>query len=166
MKYSAMLTSAILMLTLLLSCTKDVPVGSQDDTLTNIEVNAVDDPTRITETVKAINLHRQTLGLSSLSMHAVVKQEASEHTDYMIYKDEANHDFFYERGAYLKKELNALVVGENVAYAYNTADAVLKAWLEDEEHRSNVEGDFNYFGISVKKNIDGRLFYTSIFVKQ
>lgn len=166
MKYSTVLTSAILVATLLLSCTKDVPVGSQDDTLNNVEVNAVEDPVLTSETMDAINAHRREQGLPSLSQHSVIKQEASEHTDYMIFKDEANHDYFYEREAYLKKELNAIEVGENVAYAYNTADAVLRAWLENEERRSNIEGDFNYFGISVKKNADGRLFFTSIFVKQ
>ena len=166
MKYSTMLASAIMMTTLLLSCTKDVPVGSQDDTLNYVEVNAIEDPLLTSETMEAINAHRHELGLTSLSLHSVIKKEASEHTDYMIFKDEANHDYFYEREAYLKKELNAIVVGENVAYAYNSADAVLRAWLEDEERRSNVEGDFNYFGISVKKNAEGRLFFTSIFVKQ
>lgn len=166
MKYSTMLTSAFLMATLLLSCTKDVPVGSQDDVLNNFEVNAVEDPLLTSETMEAINAHRQELGLTPLSQHSVIIQEASDHTDYMIYKDEANHDYFYEREAHLKKELDAVVVGENVAYAYNSAEAVLKAWLNDEERRSNVEGDFNYFGISVKKNTEGRFFYTSIFVKQ
>lgn len=166
MKSFIMLSSVMLMATLLLSCEKDIPVGSQDEVLENETVISIDAPVITNETMSLINDHRIALGLSVLSQHNLISEEASDHTDYMIHKDQANHDYFYEREAYFKEVLNADVVAENVAYAYNSADAVLRAWLGDDERKKNIEGDFDYFGISVKKNSKGRLFYTSIFVKQ
>lgn len=166
MKYTTMLSSIALMTTLLLSCSKDIPVGSQNDVLGEVTVTSVEDPITAERTLNIINEYRAENGLSALQQHSIISKEASDHTDYMIYRDEVSHDYFYEREAYLKEKLAAVEVAENVAYAYNSAEAVLNAWLKSSEHKNNLEGGFTHYGISVKKNAQGRLFYTSIFVKQ
>jgi uncharacterized protein YkwD len=165
MKYSAMLFSIAIISTLLFSCTKDIPVGSQDEVLNTAQVDAVEDLETAKQTLEVINTHRSQLGLSDLYDNSLISKEASEHNDYMIYKDEVSHDYFYEREAYLKDKLSATEVAENVAYAYNSAEAVLNAWLKIDENKNVIEGEFKQLGISVKKNSKGRLFFTSIFVK-
>lgn len=164
MKYSTLLSSVALMTSLLFSCTKDIPVGSQDDVLNIADVEAEEDAVTTSETLELINNHRSELGLAALLENKVITKEASDHNDYMIYRDEVSHDYFYERESHLKNTISAVEVAENVAYAYNSAEAVMNAWLKSEEHKGNIEGSFSHFGISVKKNAEGRLFYTSIFV--
>ena len=164
MKFPTLLSSVALMLTLLLSCSKDVPVGSQDDIFNTTEIKAIEDSYTTNATLDIINNYRLEKGLSTLLNNEIIYKEASDHTDYMIYRGETSHDYFYEREAFLKERLAAVQVGENVAYAFNSSEAVLNAWLKSEIHRSNIEGDFTHFGVSVKKNSEGRLFYTSILV--
>ncbi len=166
MKYLTTLSLIALMTALLFSCSKDIPVGSQNDVLSDVKVNSIEDPFTAKETLDIINEYRTNNGLTPLQQHSIISKEASDHTDYMIYRDQVSHDYFYEREAYLKEKLSAVEVAENVAYAYNSASAVLNAWLKSDVHKKNLNGGFTHYGISVKKNAEGRLFYTSIFVKQ
>ena len=65
-----------------------------------------------------------------------------------------------------KDNAGALNVGENVAYAYSSAQSVVNAWLNSPSHRSNIEGDFTDFDISAEQNEDGKWYYTNIFIKR
>ena len=64
------------------------------------------------------------------------------------------------------KTLGAKTVSENIAYNYNTPEAVLSAWLASPSHKANIEGDHTHFGIAIKENpANGRKYYTNIFAK-
>ena len=58
-----------------------------------------------------------------------------------------------------------IIVSENIAYNYNSAQSVLTAWLNSPTHKQNIEGDFTDFGISIRVNSTGKKYYTNIFVK-
>lgn len=114
----------------------------------------------------AINDHRISAGLSSLSRVDDITVLALDHNKYMIETKNVNHDNFQKRYATLVKEIGAKVVSENVGFGYRTAEAVVEAWLKSDGHRNNIEGDFSHFGISVEQDGEGRNYFTHIFVKR
>jgi uncharacterized protein YkwD len=64
------------------------------------------------------------------------------------------------------KALGASYVTENIAYNYNSPQAVLNAWLASESHKSNLEGNYTHFGLSIREHpTTGKKYYTNIFAK-
>lgn len=116
--------------------------------------------------LSAINDHRISKGLNSLSRVDEITFLALEHNNYMIETKKVNHDNFQKRYAALVKEIGAKVVSENVGFGYRTAEAVVEAWLKSDGHRNNIEGDFSHFGISVEQDEEGKNYFTHIFVKR
>jgi uncharacterized protein YkwD len=88
------------------------------------------------------------------------------YTNYMIEKDEVSHDFFYQRKEYLAENADAIKVGENVAYGYSSAEAVVDAWIKSNGHKENIEGDYTHFEVTAEKSDNGKWYYTNIFVKK
>ncbi|WP_440121380.1 CAP domain-containing protein [Tenacibaculum sp. Ill] len=113
-----------------------------------------------------INTYRVNNGFSSLSKLQTIKSQTSNHTNYMIEKDEVSHDFFYQRKEYLAENADAIKVGENVAYGYSTAEAVVNAWIKSDGHKENIEGDYTHFDVTAEKSANGKWYYTNIFVKK
>lgn len=113
-----------------------------------------------------INSYRVDNGFSSLNKLQTIKSQTSNHTNYMIEKDEVSHDFFYQRKEYLAENADAVKVGENVAYGYSTAEAVVNAWIKSNRHRENIEGDYTHFEVTAEKSANGKWYYTNIFVKK
>ncbi|MDP3352676.1 MAG: CAP domain-containing protein, partial [Flavobacteriaceae bacterium] len=76
-----------------------------------------------------------------------------------------SNDNFNERSRKLMTTANAKVVLENVGAGYNTAESLMKAWLNSELHRKNIEdSSVQFMGVSAQKNISGTEFYTQIFI--
>ena len=148
----------------LFSCSTD----SFDDNVDTLEISLVDTQTKAIELeiLDLINEHRLSLGLNSLEDMSIVKSVAYSHTDYMVDNDIVSHDNFYTRSDYLKSNIGAKKVSENVAYGYGTAEGVVNAWIKSESHKANLEGDYTNFDISAEKNADGRWYYTNIFIKK
>jgi uncharacterized protein YkwD len=115
----------------------------------------------------AVNDYRESIGLNTLQPVEYVSYKSEEHNEYMISKNEINHDFFHERAESIMAVVGASKVNENVAYNYSTANAVLHAWLESPGHKANIEGDFTHFGASIRINPEtGKKYYTNIFLKK
>lgn len=148
----------------LFSCSTD----SFDDNVDALEISLVDTQTKAIELeiLDLINEHRLSLGLNFLEDMSIVKSVAYSHTDYMVDNDIVSHDNFYTRSDYLKSNIGAKKVSENVAYGYGTAQGVVNAWIKSESHKANLEGDYTNFDISAEKNADGRWYYTNIFIKK
>lgn len=159
---SAALALCLGMLTLSVSCTTE---GFEENTLvtdaTSRSVHALEDAL-----LDLVNEYRQEKGLTSLSKLDPAYLKASEHTSYMIATGDVSHAFFYEREAYLKSEAQAIVVAENLAVGYATAEGVFNAWLESEGHRKHIEGTYTHIGISAKESEDGVMYYTQLFIQK
>ena len=70
------------------------------------------------------------------------------------------------KGATISQK-SAKSVGENVAYGFSSATSVVTAWIKSDEHRAIIEKEsYTHFGISTEQNIEGRYFFTQIFIKQ
>ncbi|HVL12119.1 MAG TPA: CAP domain-containing protein [Gemmata sp.] len=54
--------------------------------------------------------------------------------------------------------------GENIAYGYTSARAVMTAWMESPGHRANIlSNSFSEIGVSVVRGSDGILYFTQNF---
>ncbi len=80
----------------------------------------------------------------------------------MIDLNKISHDNFNIRSAALK-DSGAHTVAENVAFGYDSADAVVNAWLNSPAHRKIIEGAYSYSGFGVIQNSQGSYFFTQLF---
>ena len=73
---------------------------------------------------------------------------------------------FFSRKNFLVNEIGANKVSENVAFAYTSAESVVRAWIKSDGHRQNIEGDFTEFEVSAEQNEEGKWYFTNIFIKR
>ena len=118
------------------------------------------------EILDLINDYRASLDLNSLRPMEIVKAQAFLHTDYMIEQNNMSHDYYFARKSFLQSKTGASRVAENVAFGFSTAQSVVDAWLNSEDHRNTIEGDFTDFDISAEQNEFGFWYYTNIFIKK
>lgn len=118
------------------------------------------------EIMERINAHRIAEGLTTLENNEAIKGQAYSHTDYMVTNNNVSHDNFYSRKFYLQNNEGALQVSENVAYGFTSAESVVNAWINSEDHKHNIEGDFTDFEISAEQNDQGKWYFTNIFIKK
>lgn len=117
--------------------------------------------------LELVNIYRDSLGLSSLQMdNQYASAFAVDHTQYMIEKEQINHDNFGYRSEGIKFHDGAKVVGENVAYGYDTAEKVVNAWLKSSGHRENIEGNYTHSGFGIMKCDSGRTYFTQLFYRK
>tara|TARA_R110000772_G_scaffold16183_1_gene46204 strand:- start:40 stop:600 length:561 start_codon:yes stop_codon:yes gene_type:complete len=119
------------------------------------------------EILRLVNDHRLSIGLPTLIIDTQYASAfAVDHTDYMIEKEQINHDNFGFRSEGIKFHDNAQVVGENVAYGFNTAEAVVNAWLNSPGHKAIIEGNFTHTGFGILKCAKGRVYFTQLFYRK
>ncbi len=155
-------------LTFVVLCLFSCSTDSIDDKADAIEMNLVTPQAKKIEVeiLELINNHRLSLGLNPLNDMTIVKSVAYNHTDYMVDNNVVSHDNFFTRSNYLKENIGAKKVSENVAYGYTSAQSVVNAWMRSEGHKANIEGDFSNFDVSAEKNEEGKWYYTNIFIKK
>ena len=146
------------------SCSTD-SIDDKADAL-ELSLTSIDAKSIEVEILELINNHRLSMGLNPLSDMPVVKSVAYSHTDYMVDNNQVSHDNFFTRSDYLKSNVGAKNVSENVAYGYTSAESVVNAWIKSEGHKANIEGDFSNFDISAEKSEEGKWYYTNIFIKK
>ncbi|MGJ8593632.1 MAG: CAP domain-containing protein [Aquaticitalea sp.] len=164
MKTIKLLSLLTLMAIMSISCSTDEVATETLDSSVLVATPAA--KTIEIEIMELINAHRIGMGLNPLQNLSIIKSVAFTHTDYMVVNNQVNHDNFYVRKNSLIQNAGAISVSENVAYGYNTAEGVVNAWLNSENHRSNIEGDFTDFDLSAEQNAEGRWYYTNMFMKK
>lgn len=148
----------------LISCASDT---TNDDHLNNADATAIYNyKADELELLNSINQYRVSSELNSLQRIDYLSIKAQQHNNYMIGNGVMSHDNFGQRVANIKQVLNALTVGENLAYNYSTPQAALNAWLQSPGHKENIEGDYTHFGISITQDAQGRKYYTNIFIRK
>lgn len=158
----------ILICLVITSCSKEdsdeVEVAKYDINLALAQKN---DRQMSSEILSLINDHRVSLGLSILEIdNQYASAFAVKHTEYMIEKEQISHDNFGYRSEGIKYHDGAEVVGENVAYGYDTAEKVFEAWLKSPGHKAIIEGIYTHTGFGVMKCDKGRSYYTQLFYKK
>lgn len=117
--------------------------------------------------LELINKHRKSKGLPALQYNLVIAGVAREHTMNMATKKVSfGHGGFSARFKYLTTHVSGVTaVAENVAYGSQTAEEVVKGWLDSPPHRKNIEGDFRLTGIGVARDKNSRLYFTQLFAR-
>jgi len=152
-----------LLCTLLSSCSKE-DNGIYFEKFNETEVNYSEIELEIFDLV---NDYRVSKNLTTLEKMNVISTVAESHTSYMAKIGEVNHDNFSERYQKLVKDAAAKTVGENVGYGFNSAEGVVKSWLNSDPHRAIIEKEhYTHFGISTRQNSEGRNYFTQIFIER
>lgn len=165
MKFLTKLPILVVMALISFSCSTD----SFEDEIARIHTEDLIIPeTKSIEVqiLELINNYRLSHGLQALKSMPIIKSTAFSHTDYMIDVQKVSHDNFFARSNYLKDNAGATRVSENVAYGFTKAESVVNAWIKSEGHKKTIEGDFTNFEISAEQDIDGKWYYTNIFIKK
>jgi uncharacterized protein YkwD len=124
---------------------------------------------RVTELV---NQHRAARGLSQLSVStsltnaAIWKSRHMARYVYMAHADPAPPVARSVGDRLLACGYPATSAGwgENIAYGYTTADAVMQGWLNSSGHRANIENpSFRAIGVGAAASSTGRLYWTQEF---
>ena len=146
------------------SCVKGEEDGIYFNEINDVKINY---STIELEILDLVNNHRESIGLNALEGLDVISSVALSHTTYMVETGLVNHDNFPERNENLVIKASAKSVGENVAYGFNSSKGVVDVWLNSDEHRAIIEkSDYTHFGISTKKDSDGRNYFTQIFINR
>lgn len=160
---SPILLLAVLSISLI-SCSKD-DIASDQNTIAPVDVTFEYSQEEI-ELMKIINDYRASIGKNTLQKVDYMSVKSEEHDLYMISKGGISHDYFQDRYEDLVENLGAVNVSENVAYNYSTPQSVFNAWMNSAGHKANIEGDHTHFGIAIRKNSEGKKFYTNLFMKK
>ena len=123
-------------------------------------------PTALDDQVLAlINDHRRSIGKPALVKNQVIWEQANGHSQNMASKTVPfGHDGFEARIAVIKAALGSGgYPGENVAMGFNSAEAVVNAWLGSAGHRANIEGNSTRTGVSSVKSVGGTWYFTQVF---
>ncbi|SDL64930.1 CAP domain-containing protein [Kriegella aquimaris] len=143
---------------LAISCSKEsIQIADEPIAENNVEVES--------ELLKVVNDHREALGVTALEFSSVAYIYANEHTDYMIAKGNLSHDNFSARASSISSQENAEYVAENVAKDYATAVEAFENWLDSANHRKTIEGEFTHTAVSVKKDVQGKFYFTQLFFR-
>jgi uncharacterized protein YkwD len=113
-----------------------------------------------------VNAYRVSIGLNPLQIIEHISYKSSEHNDYMVANQTVTHEGFEQRKENLQNVLGAYRVGENVAFAFATAQSTVSAWVNSPSHKANLEGDYTHFGASIRMDSEGRKYYTNMFIKK
>jgi len=152
---------------MLLSCAEEddgIYFGETTEISTSAKVSYSDMESNI---LTLVNDYRKSINLSDLRTLNIISTIAASHTNYMIEVGEISHDNFSRRAQDLIELAAAKTVAENVAYGFGTAEGVMTGWLNSEEHKKIIENPvFTHFGISSASNIEGRNYFTLIFIKK
>ncbi|RDK88615.1 hypothetical protein C8D94_101490 [Marinirhabdus gelatinilytica] len=149
------------------SCSKEEAVVTEEVNY-SIDLNLANetDWAMADEILKLVNTHRESMGLNRIHRdQTYASAYAVDHTQYMIDQSEISHDNFEVRSSALKDQ-GAVVVGENVAYGYDTAEKVVNAWLNSSGHRATIEGHYTHSGFGIVKNAQGQYYFTQLFYKK
>jgi len=124
--------------------------------------NSLDEATTTNQLILMVNNYRESIGKPLLIRNATADKLAAEHASYMVSNKDVSTDNFETRWEALELKENAQEVSENVGVDIS-AEKAMNAYLSRVWLKSNVEGNYTHTGIAVKKDTDGRYFYTQIF---
>jgi uncharacterized protein YkwD len=132
------------------------------------------------EIVQLVNGYRAAYGLAPLSINAQLNAAADMHTLDMAAMSNVygpwtamKHTLYGTSRPQISDRLDAagydnwtysFRYGENIAFGYPTAAAVVEAWMNSPSHRDNILNPaFTETGVSVRTDAAGRLWFTQDF---
>ena len=114
--------------------------------------------------IELINDHRASIGLPELERCKFADKLAEEHTNTMINQSNVNNDGYETRWEALETEKNTEDISENIGSDISLEN-ILQACESQIWLKINVEGDYTHTGISIKRDENGKYYYTQLFYK-
>lgn len=147
-----------------LSDEPDSSDGSGASQVSPAPADSSEDP-NVQKIVDLVNAERAKAGLTPLTKDPTVCSAAA------IRAQEIYTNFAHERpdGSKYKTALDQVGAdyrgsGENVAYGYRTADAVMSGWMNSEGHRNNILHEkYTTIGVGFYKGSNGYCYWTQMF---
>jgi uncharacterized protein YkwD len=133
------------------------------------------------EVLALVNQQRALAGLSALTPNVTLAAAAHFHSSQMAARSNAlgnpadamQHDLFGVTAPTPQSRLDYAgydawrTYGENIAYGYTSAAAVMAAWMNSPGHRANIlNPNFTELGVGVVVNAQGQRFWTQVFGDQ
>lgn len=130
-------------------------------------VKQSDDAAMPAQILYHINKYRNSRGLNSLKMDAVISEEARKHSqDMATHRLGFGHQYFSDRIKHIYARLPLCRGGaENVAYNYRNAEHVVQEWIKSRGHKQNIIGTYNLTGIGIARDEKGKIYFTQMFIR-
>ena len=144
--------------------------------------------TRASSTIEAtiiqlVNVERGKVGLPALAFNNALSYAADLHSQDMATLSTViganaamQHTLYGTTRPELPNRLDvagydtwkaSFAYGENIAYGFTSAAAVMAGWMNSAGHRANILGtNFTEIGVSVRADANGAFFFTQVFGKQ
>ena len=121
-------------------------------------------------TFELVNDYRKNHNFAPLAWTDAIAQLARDHSKAMASGDvDFGHGGFSDRVHSIQAHMTGFRgAGENVLMTDNPNDVARSAvalWLRSPHHLANIRGDFNYSGMGVWQDKDGKIYFTQLFVK-
>lgn len=129
------------------------------------------------QVVSLVNIERYKAGLRPLALSSLLSNAARLHSLDMVRGSNVagpsaglQHTIYGSSLPTLTSRLdyvgftNYTAWGENIAYGYNTAQAVVTAWMNSPGHRANIlSPNYTQIGVALATDAAGRVFWTQEF---
>jgi uncharacterized protein YkwD len=122
------------------------------------------------EVFELTNMERENAGLFLLEKSSLVTQAALIRADEIMSEEVSYPTYTRPDGSGFATVLDDLGIvymfaGENNGAGYRNPAEVIRAWMNDEDHRLNIlDEDFTYLGVGIAMDDDGKLYWVQIFV--
>ena len=129
-------------------------------------------PDLATQVVQLVNQHRASLGLTQLTVTTPLTNAAVWKSRHMAFYKYMQHDdpappvarSAGDRLLACGYPTSSAGWGENIAYGYSSANAVMQGWLNSAGHRANIEkSSFRAIGVAAAASSTGTLYWTQEF---
>ncbi|KYQ93192.1 hypothetical protein DLAC_05830 [Tieghemostelium lacteum] len=116
--------------------------------------------------LEKINAFRNENGLSNLTWSRCLRDSAQAQSDYQAETNTMTHESpiggIFDRMEQFK-QIEMTNAAENVAWNFQTDDAVIAAWINSPGHRANILGtSYTQFGVAISLNV-GNAYWTQHF---
>jgi len=133
----------------------------------NIFAKEVNGSVTAPKILEMVNSFRESHGLNPLKLNPIISSIAKNHTVKMAHHDiELGHSGFSGRAHTLMHNIpQTRNVAENVAFHdLDNVKRLVNLWLNSPGHKKNILGNYNFTGIDVEKDDNGRVYATQIFI--
>jgi uncharacterized protein YkwD len=123
------------------------------------------DNNNVKRVFELINQERVNAGLSPLKQNAILNVEADRYAGVMASRNQMSHELEGDFGQRIRRTgYNGRMYGENIAYNYQTPEAVVRGWMNSSGHRANIlNRNFDETGVGIRLNSSGQPYYCQIF---
>lgn len=142
--------------------TKPTPTKPVTPTPSDNEQNY--DSSFASQVLKLVNIERAKVGLNSLKMSQSLLAPANKRAVEIKTTFSHTRPNGTEWSTVLKEyKVSVQTAGENIAYGYNTPEAVMNGWMNSPGHKANIlNANYNNIGVGVYE-VNGTVYCTQLF---